>query len=290
MSRRAKVSPEQAGLPRGGGLRRVEGLRREEVAILAGVSTEYYAQIERGDIGRASDEILHAIANALQLDDVERQHLLDLSRAAQPPVRKPVTPARVHPNVLRMLDAMTALPTTIQNGRLDLLAANPLGQAVYTDVYARHQGAGVPNLARYLFLDAHSRETFPDWHRVADDAVATLQTESARSPHTKALVSLIGQLSTVSVEFRAKWATHNVSAHRRGKKRMYHPEVGELEFEYEAMELPGAPGLQMITFLAEPASATDDALRLLASWNAPATLNEPEPVSTQDEAGGSVRP
>lgn len=279
MTRRAKVTPEQAGLPSGGGRRRVDGLRREEVAVLAGVSTEYYAQIERGDIARASEEVLDAIASALQLDDVERQHLIDLAHAARPRAGRSATPARVHPNVQRMMDAMPGLPVTINNGRLDLLTTNALGRALYADVYARHQGKGVPNLGHYLFLDDHSRETFPDWHAVADDAVAILQAESARRPHTRALVELIGQLSTVSVDFRAKWATHNVSAHRRGKKRIHHPEVGELVLEYEALELPGASWLQMVTFLPEPGSPSEDALRLLGSWSTPhrAPTNEAHP-------------
>ena len=266
MTRRAKLAPEQVGLPPGDRARRVQGLRREEVAVLAGMSTEYYAQIERGDIGRVSEEVLEAIASALRLDEVERQHLLDLAHAARPSARPRSAAARVPRNVQRMLDAMPGLPALIQNARLDLLATNPLGRALYRDVYRRHQGGGVPNMVRFLFLDDHSREMFPDWDVVAADAVATLQAESARTPRARALVELVGQLSTVSVEFRARWATHNVSAHRRGKKRIRHPEVGELTLEYEALELPGA-GLQLVTFLPEPGSRTEDALRLLGSWS-----------------------
>lgn len=267
MTRRAKVAPEQVGLPPGDRKRRVKGLRREEVAVIAGVSTEYYAQIERGDIARASEEVLDAIAFALQLDEIERQHLLDLARAAKPRARRPATSAPVPWNVQRMLDAMAGLPAIVQNARLDLLAANPLGRALYADVYDRHRGSGAPNMVRFLFLDDRSREMFPDWNTVADDAVATLRAESARTPQAKALVELVGQLSTVSVDFRAKWAAHNVSAHRRGKKRIRHPEVGELTLEYEALELPGA-GLQLVTFLPEPGSSSEDALRLLGSWSA----------------------
>lgn len=268
MSRRARVTPEQAGLPAGGGRRRVSGLRREEVAVLAGVSTEYYAQIERGDIARASEEILEAIASALQLDDVERQHLIDLAYAARLRPRRPMASGRVPPNVQRMLDAMPDLPAMIQNARLDLLATNALGRALYADVYAHHRGPRVANMACYLFLQESSHEMFPDWNAVADDAVAMLQAASARTPRTKSLVELIGQLSTASVDFRAKWATRNVSAHRRGRKRIRHPEVGELALEYEALELPGTRGLQMVTFLPVPGSPAEDALRLLGSWTA----------------------
>jgi len=271
MTRRAKVTPEEAGLPPGGGTRRVPGLRREEVAILAGVSTEYYAQIERGDIARASEDILHAIASALRLDDVERQHLLDLSRAAGPRPRRPRPAARVHANVQQLMDAMPGLPASIQNGRLDLLATNPLGRALYAEIYDRHTGSGAPNLARYLFLDDHSHETFPNWHTVAEDAVATLQAESARDPGTKAFVELIGQLSTVSIPFRSMWAGHNVSGHRRGRKRIHHPLVGEIDLNYEALELPGAPGLQLVTFLPAPGSPAEDALGLLGAWSTPST-------------------
>ncbi len=269
MTRRAKVTPEQAGLPPGGGKRRVDGLRREEVAVLAGVSTEYYAQIERGDIARASEEILHAIATALQLDEVERQHLLDLSRAAGPRSRRPAPAGKIHANVRQLMDAMPGLPASIHNGRLDLLATNSLGRALYSEIYNRHRGTGLPNLARYVFLDEHSHETFPEWNAVAEDTVATLQAESARTPRAKAFVELIGQLSTASLEFRTMWATRNVSVHRRGKKRIQHPVVGEIVLNYESLELPGAAGLQMVTFLPEPGSPAEDALRLLGSWNTP---------------------
>lgn len=286
MTRRARVTPEQAGLPPGGGKRRVEGLRREEVAVLAGVSTEYYAQIERGDVARASEEILHAVASALQLDDVERQHLLDLSRAAGPRMRRALPVSRVHANVQQLMDAMPGLPASIQNGRLDSLATNPLGRALYAEVYERHSGKGVPNLARYLFLDEHSRETFPDWNTVAEDAVATLQAESARDTRTKAFVELIGELSTVSREFRSMWATQNVSFHRRGKKRIHHPLVGEIVLNYEALELPGAPGLQMVTFLPEPGSPAEEALGLLGSWNTSTREQGSWSTSTREQSSG----
>ena len=266
MSRRARLTPGDVGLPPGGGQRRVAGLRREEVAVLAGVSTEYYSQIERGDIARASDEILHAIATALRLDDVERTHLFDLARAAAPRRRRPVE-SSVHVNVQRLMDAMPGLPSSIQNGRLDLLGTNALGRALYSEIYDRHRGPGVPNLAHYVFLDEHSRETFPDWSSIAGDAVAILQAESARAPRTKSFVELIGRLSTASAEFRTLWAGHNVSDHRRGRKRVHHPIVGEVTLDYEALLLPGAPGIQMVTFLPEPGSPAEDALRLLGSWN-----------------------
>jgi len=281
MTRRAKITPEDAGLPAGGGNRRVAGLRREEVAVLAGVSTEYYAQIERGDIGRASDDILHAIASALQLSEVERQHLLDLSRAAGPRVRRAPTSSKVHANVQQLMDAMPGIPASIQNGRLDLVAANQLGRALYSEIYARHTGSGEPNLAKYLFLDEHSRETFPQWNSVAEDAVATLQAHSVRHPGSRAFAQLIGRLSVESKEFRGLWATHNVSAHLRGRKRLYHPTIGEVDLNYEALALPGAAGLQMISFLPEPGSSADDALRLLGSLITPASVQDAAEQNTK---------
>ncbi len=287
MTRRARISPEDAGLPPGDGKRRVEGLRREEVAVLAGVSTEYYAQIERGDIARASEEILHAIASALRFDDVERQHLMDLSRAAGPRTRRPQQPSRIHANVQQLMDAMPGVPASVQNGRLDLLATNALGRALYAEVYDRHTGTGLPNLARYLFLDERSRQTFPDWDAVAEDAVATLQAEAARQPGMKAFVQLIGQLSTTSREFGALWAKHNVSTHQRGTKRVHHPLVGEIALNYEALELPGFAGLQLVTFLPEPGSRAADALRLLGSWSTP---EQHAPNADETEAADVATP
>lgn len=265
MSRRARVTPEQAGIPRGLGIRRVEGLRREEVAQLAGVSLEYYAQIERGDISRASEGILLAVARALQLNDVETDHLLHLAQFSSPRHRRETRQSVIHPNVQLLLDAMTSLPVSVVNRNLDLVATNHLARGVYSDVYLRHRSHGDPNLARFVFLDDYSRTFFPDWATVADDTTALLHAESAQAPEEKALFELIRELHDQSEAFRTRWAAHDVSAHYRGDKRIRHAEAGELYFQYESLQIPGSPGLQVVTFLTEPGSSTDEALRVLGS-------------------------
>jgi transcriptional regulator with XRE-family HTH domain len=270
VSRRAKITPEQAGLPAyGGGNRRVTGLRREEVALLAGVSIDYYVRLERGRAAGASDSVLEGIARALQLDEAERAHLFDLARAAAPAVpRAPRRPApqQVRPSVRRILDSMTSTPAYVRNARMDILAANRLGTALFAPVLT---GPAQPaNTARFLFLDPAARDFYPDWERQAQDVVAMLRTETGRSPHDKALSNLIGELSTRSENFRTWWAAHNVRFHRTGVKRFHHPEVGDLTLSFEALDLAADEGLRISVYSAEPGTPSDDALRLLASWAA----------------------
>ncbi|WP_370937466.1 helix-turn-helix domain-containing protein [Amycolatopsis sp. cg13] len=266
MTRRAKITPEQAGII-AGGRRRVSGLRREEVARLAGVSTEYYVQIERGRVSGVSDEVLHAIATALQLDDTETTHLFDLARAAGKrsgpgrTVRQPVPEG-----VQALIDTMVNAPAIVQNGHLDVVAANALGRALYGVVYER--APHPPNLARFIFLDDRAEEVFPDWKKAADDAVALLHVEAARAPYSKAVTGLIGDLATRSEAFRTRWAAHDVKAHRRGTKLFRHPVVGELTLRFEGLQVASAPGLTLIGYTAEPGSPSADALQLLSSWTA----------------------
>ncbi|MFF0454762.1 helix-turn-helix domain-containing protein [Nocardia africana] len=268
MTRRAKVTPQQVGLP-AAGRRRVAGLRREEVARLAGVSTEYYIQVERGRVAGVSDEVLHAIARALLLDEAETTHLFALARATASKPRRTRTPRQSVPETVQtLLDAMGTAPAVVQNGHLDLLAANALGRAIYGDVFERHSGA-TPNLARFIFLDDHAEHTFPDWDRAADDAVALLRVEAARSPHSPAVTGLIGELATRSEQFRTRWAAHDVRAHRRGTKRFHHRMVGDLALRYEALQISADAGLTIVAFTAEPNSSAQEALLLLASWTAP---------------------
>ncbi|MDQ0382513.1 helix-turn-helix domain-containing protein [Amycolatopsis thermophila] len=272
MTRRAKITPEQAGLVPGP-RRRVPGLRREEVARLAGVSTEYYVQIERGQISGVSDEVLHAIARALQLDDVETAHLFDLVRAATrragPRTAKPRVPRqRVPDGVQALMDSMVAAPAIVQNGHLDLVGTNALGRALYAGVFER--ASGTPNLARFIFLDERAAEVFPDWEKAADDSVALLHVEAARSPYSKVVTGLVGELATRSAEFRARWAAHDVRAHRRGTKQFRHPVVGDLTLRFEALEITSAANLTLIGYTAEPGSPSAEALQLLASWIATA--------------------
>jgi transcriptional regulator with XRE-family HTH domain len=264
-SRRAKITPEQAGLASYGRSRRVPGLRRGEVADLAGVSVEYYAQLERGNLSGVSESVLDALARALDLDEAER-HLLDLARAAGPARRARRRPAarQVRPNLARILDGMTQVPAFVQNGRLDVLATNPLARALYAPLFA--DPARPANFARFNFLDPHARVFWMNWERAADDTVAMLRTEAGRDPHDKDLADLVGELSTRSDAFRVRWAAHDVRLHRTGHKHIQHPVVGELHLSYEVMDLPADPGLALVAFSADAGTPADNALRFLASW------------------------
>lgn len=266
-SRRAKITPDQAGLT-AYGPRRVPGLRREEVAVLAGVSVPYYTRLERGDISGVSEGVLEALARALQLDDAERAHLFDLARAAGRMARKRrrSAPKQIRPGVQRLLDAITGAPALVQNGRLDILAANQLGRALYSELF--RDPTRPANHARFNFLNPTARDLYPDWARGANDAVALLRAEAGRDPYDRELTDLIGELSTRSEEFRARWADHNVRLHRTGAKRFHHPVVGELTLTFEMLELAADPGLNLLTFTAEPGSKSHEALNLLGSWAA----------------------
>ncbi len=266
-TRRANVTPEQAGLPTYGDKRRVPGLRREEVALLAGVSADYYIRLERGNLAGVSEQVLDALARALRLDDAERSHLHDLVRASAGPVRGPrrAAPSKVRPGVLRILESMSG-PTYVRNARLDILAANDPALALYDGILDRKH---LPmNLARFLFLDDRAPGFFLDWETVADDAVATLRGEGGRNPQDKSLTDLVGELATRSTEFRTRWAQHNVKHHRTASKQLHNSLVGDIDLTGEAMELAG-DGLTIITYTAEPGSPAAQALRLLGSWAAP---------------------
>jgi transcriptional regulator with XRE-family HTH domain len=266
VSRRAKITPDQAGLPAYGSNRRVQGLRREEVAMLAGISVEYYTRLERGTTNGASEDVLEGIARALQLDEAERTHLFDLVRAANRarPTRARPTQDRVRPTVQHILDAMVGVPAYVRNGRLDVLSANSLGAALYAPIF--EDPSGPPNTARFIFLNPKATEFFCDWDDIASDAVAILRAEAGRDPYDKRLSDLIGELSTRSEEFRVRWAAHNVKFHRTGAKRLHHPIVGDLDLAYESLELPGDSGQRIVAYAAEPGSPTQNALDLLASW------------------------
>jgi transcriptional regulator with XRE-family HTH domain len=281
-SRRARITPERAGLATYGGNRRVAGLRREEVALLAGVSVDYYTRLERGNLGGVSEAVLDALGQALQLDEAERGHLFDLARAATTsarPRRRPA-PQRVRPGIQRILDAMD-VPADVRNGRGDILAANRLGSALYSELYL--DPVRPANVARFVFLSPRAQAFFPDWESTANDLVASLRTAAGRNPHDRGLQDLVGELSTRSQEFRVRWAAHNVRRHQTGRKRLRHPVVGDLELTYEVLALPADPGLSLVVYGAEPGSASQDGLKLLASWAAtldqldqPATAQAPD--------------
>ncbi|WP_329236158.1 helix-turn-helix transcriptional regulator [Actinoallomurus sp. NBC_01490] len=274
-TRRARITPQQAGLPVFGVNRRVTGLRREEVALLAGMSIDYYIRLERGNLSGASDSVLDSLSHALQLDDAERAHLYDLARAATASERRPpAAPGRIRPVILRMLDAMTDLPAYIRNGRFDILAANSLGRALYAPVYDSPLFAqrGPVNTARFLFLDPGSADFWSEWEKAANDSVAFLRTETGRSPRDKGLTDLIGELSTKSDEFAQRWARHDVKFPRSGVKQLHHPLVGDLALPYEALDLPADPGLCITVYSPAPGSPERQALDLLASWTGSTAL------------------
>jgi hypothetical protein len=269
MTRRARLTPEQAGLPDFGGRRRVGGLRREEVALVAGISVEYYTRLERGNASGVSESVLDGISRALQLDDAEHAHLHDLVRAgtATPGAarrRSPTRVGQVPPSVRQMIDAMKDVAVLVQNGRGDIAASNSLGEALYSEMYVQPQRP--PNFGRFVFLDPRSHDFYLDWDDAARQTVALLRSEAGRAPHDRALSNLVGELSTRSDTFRDLWATHNVREHRTGLKRVHHPVVGDLTLSFEGLQITSAPGLLMLPYTAEPGSASHEKLQLLANW------------------------
>ena len=269
VTRRGRITPQQAGLSFYGGNRRVPGLRREEVAMLAGVSADYYTRLEKGNLAGVSDSVLEAIAGALQLSEAERLHLFDLARTAN---TSPARAARrrpapeIRPGIRLILDGMTETPAFVRNGRLDILAINPLGRALYSPVFTNP--GSPPNLARFNFFDPAAREFYPSFDDSARTTVELLRTEAGRDPFNPSLTGLIGELSTRSEEFRALWADHNVRLHRSGLKHFRHPAIGLLDLMFEAMALEADEGLTLTAYTAEPGTPSHDGLRLLASWAA----------------------
>jgi transcriptional regulator with XRE-family HTH domain len=275
-SRRAKVTPERAGLT-SYGARRVPGLRRSEVATLAGVSIEYYTRIERGNLTGVSESVLEALARALRLDEAERAHLLDLARAAgptSPSRRRRSRKPGVRSDVQWTIDAMTRAAAFVFNGRLEILAANQLGRALFSELYVNP--ARPVSTPRFVFLDPCAHEFYADWDRAAGETVAMLRAEAARDPDDRDLSDLVGELSTKSDAFRTLWAAHNVRLHNTGVKHLHHPVVGDITLNYNGLELAADPGLTIFVYTAEPGSKSAESLNLLASWAA--TLEPGEPV------------
>jgi transcriptional regulator with XRE-family HTH domain len=273
-SRRARLKAADVGLP-DYGPRRVPGLRREEVAVLAGVSVPYYTRLERGDVAGVSDSVLDALARALQLDDAERAHLFDLARAVQPlapPPRRRSARNRVRPSVQQILDAITGVPAILTNDRQDLLAANALARELFADVF---DGQERPNSARFIFLDPRARELYPEWDAVARDVVGALRSAAGRSPDDRALTDLVGELSTRSDEFRRYWARHDVRFHASGVKRLHHREVGDMELRYEGLGVVFDTGLTIYAYTADPGTRSAEALALLGSLAATSAAAEP---------------
>ena len=270
-SRRARITPDQVGLPvYDAAKRRVPGLRRQEVATLAGLSIDYYTQIERGKVNGVSESVLDAIARALQLDEAERSHLFDLHRhtTTGPQRPRPRRTKTIRPMVQRMLDAMT-VPAFVRNARHDFVCGNQLAYAFYSPLYPDplHPDPSQPvNFVRFCFLDPRAREFYPDWDGMADSAVNLLRTDAGRDPYDRGISDLVGELSTRSEEFRVRWAKHNVRLHYTGTKNFHHPVVGDIEVTYETMPLPADPGLVLTIYSPEPGTPSADAMTLLATW------------------------
>jgi transcriptional regulator with XRE-family HTH domain len=287
-SRRARITPEQAGLSAHGGNRRVSGLRREEVALLAGVSADYYIKLERGNARGVSDVVLEALSRALRLDEAERVYLLDLAAAVSAGTRTPARTPKLHvrPRVQRILDSMSTTPAFVRNRRLDILATNQLGRALLAPILATPRRP--PNVARFMFLDPTAADYYLDWERMASGTVAILRAEAGRDPHDQALIELVGELSTRSDLFRTRWAAHNVLQHHGGVKKIRHPVVGELTLGYEALDLVADTGLTIMVYSVESATPASDALNQLAGWAATIERSTiPDPGTRP--AGGVIR-
>ncbi|WP_043435671.1 helix-turn-helix transcriptional regulator [Arthrobacter sp. I3] len=271
MSRRARLTPEEAGLAAGSN-RRVAGLRRSEVAVLADVSVEYYAKLERGSIAGASSSVLESISRALRLDDTERAHLFDLARAADGiPTsgrsrRRATVQTGARLSLQWALEAITEGVAFVRDPYQNLLATNALGRAFYSPVIG--DGGRTPNLARFQFLDPASRDFYPDWDLFGEMCVGIMRAEAGRDPHDRTMQDLVGELSTRSETFRTLWGAHNVRTHGSGTKRFHHPVAGELTLAYEELAITAEPGLVLLVYTAEPGSPSAERLHLLASWSA----------------------
>lgn len=262
-SRRARITPDQVGL-RSGGRRRVSGLRREEVALLAGISVEYYTQLERGTVRGVSEDVLAAVARALQLDDIEQDHLVALVRTAkqQPGTRRSSRAQEIRPELQRVLDSMTEAVAFVRNSHQDILSANRLGYAFYAEAFANPDRP--VNLARFVFLDPAARDFYADWDGIADAAATNLRAAAGRDLYDRDLTDLVGELSMRSEEFSRRWASHDVGEYRTGTQRFHHSLVGDVELRYEAFQTLAGIDEILIVYTAEADSPSADALRHLA--------------------------
>lgn len=287
-SRRARITPEQVGLPvYDATKRRVSGLRRQEVATLAGLSVDYYTQIERGKVNTVSENVLDAIARALQLDVAERSHLFDLHRNAtiSPQRSRPRRTKTIRPMLQRTLDAMT-VPAFVRNTRQDLVGGNQLAHAFYSPLHPdplRPDPDHPVNFVRFCFLDPRARQFYPDWEGMADSSVNLLRTDAGRDPYDRGISDLVGELSTRSEQFRTRWAKHNVRLHHTGTKTFHHPVVGDITVTYETMPIPADPGLVLTVYSPEPDTPSADAMTLLTTWATTNFADDTAPESAHDQ-------
>jgi transcriptional regulator with XRE-family HTH domain len=271
-SRRAALTPEEVGIP-SFGARRVPGLRREEIAQLAGVSPTYYTRLEQGHASNASASVVDALARALQLDDDERTHLHALAGAASPARARAARPQQAHPRTRQLLDAMPDIPVVVMGPRTEVLAWNPLGHALlagHAAFDAPHDAQRRPNLTRMLFLDPHMRELHRDWAAEAKLAVSSLRFIAAELRDDRELAELIGELTLNSPEFASLWSKHPVQRCTTGVKRFHHPAVGDLDLDYHVLHLPDTSGQRLLTHAATAGSSSAAGLTLLRTTIAPA--------------------
>ncbi|MCA1189534.1 MULTISPECIES: helix-turn-helix domain-containing protein [unclassified Saccharopolyspora] len=259
--------PARAGLPADGRVRRVPGLRREEVALLAGVSTDYYARLEQGRRITPSPAVVAAIGRALDLDAAGRAHLATLVGRTASPRRRPNSVQRLRPGVHQLLDSLDGEPALVLGRRTDVLASNRMARALFTDF--ERMPAARRNYARWMFLDDGARELFADWEVHARTTVESLRLDVGADPEDRAAVALVAELRAGSREFGRWWDEHRVHQRTHGSKRLRHPVVGELTVEYETFALPGDPDTTLFVYTAEPGSSSREALGLLASWGVP---------------------
>ncbi|MCF3166688.1 helix-turn-helix domain-containing protein [Streptomyces violaceoruber] len=284
-TRRAKLQPQDVGLPEFGRHRRVPGLRREELAQLAGVSVAYYTRLEQGNGRNVSVEVLDAIARALRLTDAEHAHLTHLARPARhKKKRRPARAQRVRTGLLYLLESMEGIPAYVTGARSDILAWNPMAAAVFGDWGALPPGER--NWARLVFLSPAYRDLFVNWDSKASDMVSYLRLYAGCHPDDPELSALVGELSVKSEEFRRLWATHNVKEKGHGTKLVRHPLAGDLTLSYETLNLPDDEEQHLVTYHAEPGSASAEGLRLLASWGADAGRRDLFDDAGRGPAGG----
>jgi transcriptional regulator with XRE-family HTH domain len=263
-SRRAALTPDDVGLPWVADGRRVKGLRRSEVALVAGVSPEYYARLEQGRARHVSEQVLYALAEALRLDDLERRHLVTLAGATVS-VAPPGTPRRtLRPAMRQVLEAMDFAPAYVRDANMDVIGGNRMWDLTFADLSCRARGER--NTAHWTLLDPTARAVYPDWERVAREVVQTLRVSAAGHQHNPRLAQLVGELTMRCPEFPAWWSEHRLFERTTGVKTVRHAVVGELKLSYEAFALAADPGLTMIVYSAPPGSLSDERLRMLASW------------------------
>ncbi|NUP27706.1 MAG: helix-turn-helix domain-containing protein [Nocardia sp.] len=266
-SRRARLQPDEAGLPVYGGRRRVPGLRREELAQLAGVSAGYYTRLEQGQSPNASDSVLDAVARVLRLDEAERTHLYSLARPKPKGRRRTAEPEQIRPGVQRMIESFDTAPALVLGRFVDILAWNPMAHALlagHLDYAAPGRPDDRPTIARLVVHDPHTRELYDDWPRKARSTVADLRTIAGQYPGAPALNSLIGELTLASPDFATLWAAHSVGDCGGATRVHHHPVVGAITLTTEFMTLPEDEGQRVAVYHAEPGSSAESALRILS--------------------------